>query len=240
MSKMFSSLPTALALSVAVPASAALYNVDFVQAANSVSYTGAGVLGTDGQYWNSSVAGNGWSWNSMSAVSGLKDSTGASSGLNFDLMWNVGGALSYAGDHNGQTIYSEFQPGGSSASWAPLFDRSVINGPIAFVVSGLTAGQVVDVVLYQAYAVTNSPTYSINGISRTFTYAAATSSMVEGRDYHVVSGVAADSAGRIVILPTAGVDSNSGISAIQVDTLPAPGALALLGVAGLAGGRRRR
>ncbi|MDI9402980.1 MAG: hypothetical protein QM516_03825 [Limnohabitans sp.] len=63
-----------------------------------------------------------------------------------------------------------------------------------------------------------------------------------GRDYLVFENIAADANGRITINATAsGYGSDSGITAIKIQsTLPAPGALALVGLAGVAGTRRRR
>jgi hypothetical protein len=58
-------------------ASAGLINIDFKSAANTPSYTGAGVIGSAGQYWNSYVAGSGWVNNNVFVLSALSDSTGA-------------------------------------------------------------------------------------------------------------------------------------------------------------------
>ena len=232
MSKSFLPLSAAFALAIVVPASAALYNVDFVRNDSTPTFSGAGVWGSGGQFWNRSNVGSGWVSNAISTITGLRDANGVQSTFNFGL--NPGG------DHNGQSIRSNYMPGGSGASWASLFDRSISHGGLDIIFSGFSAGQLVNLVIYQAYDVQNSPSYTVNGVSRSFTWAPASSSMVEGRDYHVVMNVAADANGRIVIEPTTGTDSNSGISALQIEVVPAPGAIALLGFAGLLSGRRRR
>jgi hypothetical protein len=83
----------------------------------------------------------------------------------------------------------------------------------------------------------------VNGVTAAFSSANfSANSMVAGRDYVTLNNVIADSNGRIIITTGSGWNSNSGITAIQIqgDLVPAPGAIALLGVAGLMGRRRRK
>ncbi|MFM1867061.1 MAG: hypothetical protein RL591_469 [Planctomycetota bacterium] len=226
---------------IAPNAIAALVNVDFVQNSSTAAYTGAGVLGSAGQTWNSSIAGQGWQGNAMMALSGLKDSTGATiAGTSF----TVGAANGTVGDHNAMGTVGTWRPGGSGSNspWNGIFDRLVSQSTLRFHFDGLGAGQLYTVVLYQGYAVQNSPSYSVNGVVRTATYATASSSMLEGRDYLRYENIAADANGRITIGAAGGWDSNSGLTAIQIEGafVPAPGALALLGLAGCVGSRRRR
>ncbi len=214
-----------------------LINVDFVRDAATPVYTGAGVLGSAGQVWNRSTVGQGWLSNGMMAINGLVDSTGAAlAGRSF----SVGHTNNTVGDHNSRA--SILNPTGAAAAYAALFDRYASHSLIAFRFDGLGAGSLHTVVLYHGYGVQNSPSYSVNGVVRTFTYAAPTTSLVAGRDYLVFENIAADANGRITINAMAsGWDSDSGITAIQIQSaVPAPGALALLGLAGVAGTRRRR
>lgn len=213
-----------------------LINVDFVRDSGTPVYTGAGILGSAGQTWNRSTVGQGWLSNGMMAINGLVDSTGTSvAGASF----SVNHTNNTVGDHNSRATF--FSPNGAAASYAPLFDRYASHNLIRFRFDGLGAGSLHTVVLYQGYGVQNSPSYSVNGVVRGFTYSAATAALVAGRDYLVFENIAADANGRISITAVGGYDSDSGISAIQIESVvPAPGALALLGLAGVTGVRRRR
>ena len=226
------------AVLLAGDASAGLINLDFVQNATTPTYTGAGVPGAAGQTWNRSNAGQGWLGNTMMAVNGLVDSTGAAiAGTSF----TAAAAKGTVGDHNGMAPNAKLRPGGTGAAWAPLFDRLVSQSNLVLHFDGLGAGELYKVVLYQGYGATNSPSYTVNGVTKSVTFAAAAATMVQGRDYLVYENIAANANGRITIAYAGGWDSNSGLTAIQIEGgIPAPGALALLGLAGVVGARRRR
>jgi hypothetical protein len=220
-------------------ASAGLINIDFKSTANTPSYTGAGIIGSDGQYWNSYVAGSGWVMNNLFVLNTLQDSTGATvAGGSFKLDHGSYGI----GDHNAVVPSLLTRPGQGYASFDRLFDLSVSHPYLRHVVTGMVAGGAYDVVLYHGYQGTQAPQYTVNGVTAAFSSANfSANSMVAGRDYVTLNNVIADSNGRIIITTGSGWNSNSGITAIQIegDLVPAPGAIALLGVAGLMGRRRR-
>jgi hypothetical protein len=223
---------------ISTSAGAALVNIDFVQSATTPAYTGAGVLGASGQVWNSSIASQGWQSNAMMALNGLKDSTGATLAGTSMIAAHANGSV---GDHNAMATTGAWRPGGSAGPWNGIFDRLVSHPTLRFHFDGLGAGELYTVVLYQGYAVQNSPSYSVNGVVQTASYAASTSGLVAGRDYLRFENIAADANGRLTIAYLGGWDSNSGLTAIQIEgAIPAPGALALLGLAGVVGFRRRR
>jgi len=221
-------------------ASAGLINIDFKSAANTPSYTGAGVIGSAGQVWNSYVAGSGWVDNNRFVLSTLSDSTGATvAGGSFKLDHGSRGV----GDHASVVPTLSTRPGQGYASFNELFDLSVANRNLKHIVTGMVAGNAYDVVLYHGYKQgTQAPQYTVNGVTAAFSTANySPSSMVAGRDYVTLNNVIADGSGRIIITTGSGWDSNSGITAIQIqgDLVPAPGAAALVGLAGLMTRRRK-
>jgi len=220
-------------------ASAGLINIDFKSAANTPSYTGAGVIGSAGQYWNSYVAGSGWVNNNVFVLSALSDSTGATvAGGSFKL---DDGSIGM-GDHASVVPTLSTRPGQGYASFNALFDLSVSNPTLKHIVTGMVAGHAYDVVLYHGYQGTQAPRYTVNGVTAAFSTANySPSSMVAGRDYVTLNNVIADGSGRIIITTGSGWNSNSGITAIQIqgDLVPAPGAAALVGLAGLMTRRRK-
>jgi len=220
-------------------ASAGLINIDFKSAANTPSYTGAGVIGSAGQYWNSYEAGSGWVMNDRFVLSTLSDSTGATvAGGSFKLDHGSRGV----GDHASVVPTLLTRPGQGYASFNALFDLSVSHPYLRHIVTGMVAGGAYDVVLYHGYQGTQAPSYTVNGVTAAFSTANySPSSMVAGRDYVTLNNVIADGSGRIIITTGSGWNSNSGITAIQIqgDLVPAPGAAALVGLAGLMTRRRK-
>ena len=246
---------TCLLLMATSTANATLINIDFGPS-TSPTYDGQGILGTGADTtWNSVNVGT--PNNVESTNLDYADGTGAS---------GVAVTVDGAWDFNGNNT----DPGGTAVGTNPLLGDRIANvtpnEPATITLTGLTAGQLYDIVLYAGFYAQD---YSISGQSITATinpvYPGGASSSYpdwqSGEEYVVLASVVADSSGEVGILvdplsctlPTSGIfcgslDSGSDtngyaeIAGMQIQAVPLPAAMYLFGTGllGLAGIAKRK
>jgi hypothetical protein len=229
-------LSLALLLAAGGRARAGLINVDF-NASSGPTYTGAGVLGAAGDFWNG-VGGPPSATNLP-----LKDAAGAATGVK--LSYSGPGLFFFDAEGSG-TVFTG-TPFDALLRDYMVADKPGQPGPSSVTLSGLTPGGTYRLILY---SIANSL-----GRDTTFTVGGLTKDVIAGPDQFLKGGenfadftVTADALGALAITVAAGNGEEGNLDGLQLTpvtplaAVPEPSTLALLALGGgaVAGWRRKR
>jgi len=206
--------------------------------------TGAALLGGLSDSWNGiSDAAMGFTDNTTGVTGpinsgpiALNYANGSASGVT--MVVNAGG--SYDANEPGWGNSSAFTTAGSL--YSNLMEDEIYSTAAATVaLSGLTANQVYNLIIYSsgdqnlgAGDTSKVGTWTVNGNTQTTTWNGTTSTLINGQTY-VVFAAQADGSGNLVInyggTPTAtGVNPETDFNGFQLQVVPEPSTLALLGM----------
>lgn len=199
--------------------------------------TGGGVVSTGGGYWN------GLSINSSSGPSSLRNAANQVTGVTFSQSGAFNTFSSWRAAFNGFAgTANENLMNTYAFSW-----NSSVSSPVTFSLSGLTAGTVFDFYVYTQGDIAGNGRQlgmTVQGSTQVASAGSGSSgTFILGQNYLKFSNVVVDSAGKIngSWWKAGGNEANwNGFQLVQTGAVPAPGAAALVGLAGLVGGRRRK
>lgn len=217
-------------LGVASAAEASLINIQFVNN-SGIGYTGAAVTGSAGDQWNLVR-------NFSTTGQALTDSGGNLTSATFS---NFGHPRGENGLHRGDTWAFSTTPY-ADLMQGYLFSDVSQSSPCLMTIAGLSAGSYNIYILTQGDSATAGRRLGVSIGSETQVAnasVAAANTFILDQNYLKFSNVAMT--GGELFIEWWMVAGEANINGIQIESaVPAPGAVALLGVAGLTGGRRRR
>ena len=256
----FSGFLTAIALLSAGLLQAQLINVNFVGNSVGIGYggggpaspgpsmTGAGLIGSGGDIWNN-VGDSQLTF--ASYPTGITTPTPIglmySTGINSPVMMNIIATSTYNATEPGWGNTSAFVTAGSP--YANLMqDCIVAQAADTITLTGLPANTSYQLVLYnssdQNVGTGRTSTFTVNGVTQTSVWDGTTSTLVAGVTYVDYASAMTDGTGTLVI--NYGVAGGTGaletdLNGFQLQQVPEPASLAMLGVAGMmfVGWRRR-
>lgn len=230
-----------LASVISIPVQAALYNVQFGGSTfgsnQAPAQTGAGIIGTAGDTWNYVAAGGGYDYNALEGAGlALVNSAGAA----------TTGVIKANDDFVGAFATVDAQLQGTSL--ANLFQGFIVNngGPKSFTFSGLAASSPFDLYTYAAGPADGGDRISNFSLFSDFSSFdivgpnAGGTVLNDPLNYSVLSGTTS-STGTVTVYTRFTAGSEGNINGFQLNVIPEPSSMALigLGACGLLARRRR-